>query len=143
LNFDALVIQQTMPQPKAGSSFSLYDLWTAQTWCNSVSKAALNTFKDMTQSIQKQEAHLQRSIQKMKMQLTFITILLKFRTIFMFHIDLFGPSAGLPSSKPNPSHQSQEKKIVAMIMSEPLPRANKVDHGKHKWGRKRKEKWLW
>lgn len=78
----------------------------------------------------------------MKIQLTFKTIVLKFRTIFMFHIDLFGSKAGLPSSKLNPSHQSQEKKIVAMIMSEPLPRANKVDHGKDKWGRKRKEKWL-
>jgi len=60
----------------------------------------------------------------------------------MFHIYLFGPKAGLHSSKPNPSHQSLEKKIVAMIMLEPLPRANKVDHGKDKWGRKRKEKWL-
>jgi len=102
----------------------------------------MNTVKDMVQSIQKQVAQLNRSLQKMEMQLTFKIIFLKFRTIFKFHIDLFGPNAGLPSSKPNPSHQSQEKKIVTMIMSEPLPRANKVDHGKNKWGRKRKEKWL-
>lgn len=52
----------------------------------------------------------------------------------MFHIDLFGLNAGLPNSKPNPCHESQEKKIVAMIMSEPLPRANKVNHSKGKWG---------
>lgn len=78
----------------------------------------------------------------MKIELTFQKILLKFRTIVMFHIDMFEPNASLPSRKPNPSHQSQEKKIVAMIMSEPLPRANKVDHGKDKWERKRKEKWL-
>jgi len=78
----------------------------------------------------------------MKIQLTFKTIILKFSTIFMFHVDLFGLNPGLHSSKPNHSHQSQEKKIVAMIMSEALRRANKVDHGKDKWGRKRKEKWL-
>jgi hypothetical protein len=60
----------------------------------------------------------------------------------MFHINPFGLEAGLPCSKPNPSHESQEKKIVAMIMPEPLRRANNVDHCKGKCGRKRKEKWL-
>jgi hypothetical protein len=70
------------------------------------------------------------------------TILLKFRTVFTFHLNPFGLNAGFPSSKPNASHESQEKKIVAMIMSEPLPKANKVDHCKDKCGRKRKEKWF-
>lgn len=62
--------------------------------------------------------------------------------MFMFHIHLFGLNFGLPSSNPNPSHESQEKKRVAMIMSVPLPRANKVDDCKEKCGRKQKEKWL-
>ena len=102
----------------------------------------MSTFKDMTQPMHKQEIQLHRNIQKMKMYLKFKTIILKFRTIFLFHIEVFRLNADLPSNKPNASHESQEKEIVAMIMQEPLPGANKADHDKDKWKKKGKEKWL-
>lgn len=79
----------------------------------------LNTFKDMAQSVQKQEAQLYRRIQKMKMQLILKTILLKFRTLFTFHTSVWAkrwsPQQQTKSQPPIPREENSGYDNVGTI----------------------------